>query len=214
MATRIRVVLADDHAIVLSGLRRLFEAEPDFDVVRCCPDGQAAMAAVVADTPDVLVLDLRMPEVTGLDVLRRLNESPTPCRTILLTASLDDEELVEAVRLGVRGIVLKESAPEALLECVRQVHRGGSCLEIETTTRGFGQALDRAAASRHAREVLTARERDIVAMVSQGLRNKVIAERLGITEGTVKIHLHNIYEKANVDGRLALAIWARERGLA
>ena len=162
---------------------------------------------------DVLVLDLRMPGLTGLGVLRKLSESKTPCRTVLLTATIGDNEVIEAVRLGAQGLVLKESPPETLLECVRKVNLGQEWFDQETLSRAFGKAVQREAATRETARILTPRELEIVNMVAQGLRNKAIAERLSITEGTVKIHLHNIYEKVKVDGRLELALWAQARGL-
>ena len=209
----IRLILADDHSIVLDGLRRLFESQPDFEVVRCCADGASALAAVRAEPIDVLVLDLRMPGLTGLDVLKAMAEDHVDCRTVLLTAALRDDEVVEAVRLGAMGVVLKESAPEALLECVRRVHLGEQWIDHETLSRAFGRVLLRESAAREAGKNLTPREIEIVRMIAQGLRNKVIAERLSISEGTVKIHLHNIYEKLGVDGRLALMLFAQEKGL-
>ena len=135
--TPIRLVLADDHAIVLHGLKRLFEGHPDFRVVECCVDGAGAVAAARDDTCDVLVLDLRMPGRTGLDVLKTLAAEKRRCRTILLTAAISDDDVVEAVRLGARGVVLKESSPETLLECVRRVYRGEQWIDRETMTRAL-----------------------------------------------------------------------------
>lgn len=209
----IRVILADDHAIVLSGLQRLFESQPDFIVVECCRDADQALAAVRARDADVLILDLRMPGRSGLEALRELGNAKPSCRTVLLTAAITDDEVIEAVRLGAQGIVLKESDPEALLECVRKVHLGHQWIDRETMSRAFGRAVQRETAAREAARILTPRETEIVQMVAQGLRNKAIGERLSISEGTVKIHLHNIYEKVNVDGRLELVLWAQEQGL-
>jgi DNA-binding NarL/FixJ family response regulator len=209
----IRVVLADDHAIVLSGLRRLFESDPGFAVVGACRSGEEAIAAVAGSDPDILVLDMRMPGMTGLDVLERLSESGARCRTVLLTAAMTDDEVLEAVNKGARGIVLKEASPETLLECVRRVNAGEQWLDRETMSRAFGRALRKQTAVKEAGRILTPRETEIVSMVAQGLRNKAIAERLSISEGTVKIHLHNIYEKVKVDGRLELVLWAQAKGL-
>lgn len=209
----IRVILADDHAIVLNGLQRLFDSQPDFTVVDCCRDADQALAAVRTRGADVLILDLRMPGRTGLDALRELRDSEPTCRTVLLTAAITDDEVIEAVRLGAQGIVLKESDPEALLECVRKVHLGLQWLDRETMSRAFGRAIQRERAAREASRILTPRETEIVQMVAQGLRNRAIGERLSISEGTVKIHLHNIYEKVKVDGRLELVLWAQEQGL-
>jgi DNA-binding NarL/FixJ family response regulator len=111
------------------------------------------------------------------------------------------------------GLVLKESSPEVLLECVRSVHRGEQWIERETVTRAFRTVLGRDASAHQAAETLTPREIEIVRMVAQGLRNKGIAERLSISEGTVKVHLHNIYEKFGVDGRLELVLSAQQKGL-
>lgn len=209
----IRVVLVDDHPIVLQGLQHLFARHADFEVAACCPDAETALAAVRADRPDVLVLDLRMPGLSGLDLLRTLASEGTPCRTVLLTAAITEEQVVEAVNLGAAGLVLKESAPETLLECVRRVHQGEQWIDRETVSSAVRTVLDRRTAKEPAPHTLTPREIEIVKMVAQGLRNRAIAERLSISEGTVKVHLHNIYEKFGVDGRLELLLAAQHKGL-
>jgi two-component system, NarL family, nitrate/nitrite response regulator NarL len=209
----IRIILVDDHPIVLQGLQHLFERHDDFEVVACCPDADTAVAAVRAERPDVLVLDLRMPGRDGLAVLRTLNDEKIPCRTVLLTAAITEDQVLEAVKLGAAGLVLKESAPEMLLACVRRVHQGEQWIDRETVTRAFRAVLDREAAAKEASQTLTPREIEIVKMVAQGLRNRAIAERLSISEGTVKVHLHNIYEKYGVDGRLELVLVAQQKGL-
>jgi DNA-binding NarL/FixJ family response regulator len=209
----IRITLADDHPIVLQGLQQLFERHADFEVVCCCTNGTAALDSVRTHRPDVLVLDLRMPEPSGLDVLRAIDAEKLECRTVLLTAAVSDDEVMEAVRHGARGLILKESPPEVLVDCVRRVYRGEQWLERETLTRAFRKVLERETAAREAADTLTPREIEIVRMVAQGLRNRAIAERLSISEGTVKVHLHNIYEKFAVDGRVELLLSARQKGL-
>jgi DNA-binding NarL/FixJ family response regulator len=209
----IRLVLVDDHPIVLQGLQQLFDRHDDFEVVTCCPDGATALEAVSKYQPDVLVMDLRMPGLNGLDVLRALSVKQSVTRIVLLTAIVRDSEVMDAVRLGVRGIVLKESSPDVLIDCVRRVHRGEQWIERETVTRALQRVLERESAEREAGETLTPREIEIVRMVSRGLRNKAIAERLSISEGTVKVHLHNVYEKLGVDGRLELVLCAQQKGL-
>jgi DNA-binding NarL/FixJ family response regulator len=209
----IRLVLADDHPIVLQGLQQLFGRHDDFEVVASCADGGAALAAVAEHQPDVLVIDLRMPGKSGLDVLRALSAAHSACHTVLLTAIVRDDEVMEAVKLGVRGIVLKESSPDVLIDCVRRVYRGEQWIERETVTRALQRALHRDSGDRDPGDSLTPREIEIVRMVAQGLRNKVIAERLSISEGTVKVHLHNVYEKLGVDGRLELVLSAQQKGL-
>jgi DNA-binding NarL/FixJ family response regulator len=209
----IRLVLVDDHPIVLQGLQQLFERHDDFEVMCCCADGAAALEAVEKYEPDVLVMDLRMPGLSGLDVLRALFAKQSRSRTVLLTAIVRDTEVMEAVKLGVRGIVLKDSSPDVLIECVRRVYRGEQWIERETVTRALQRVLDRESAEQEAGETLTPREIEIVRMVARGLRNKAIAERLSISEGTVKVHLHNVYEKLGVDGRLELVLCAQQKGL-
>jgi DNA-binding NarL/FixJ family response regulator len=208
----IRIVLADDHPIVLHGLQQLFERQADFDVVACCGDAAASLNAVIEHQPDVLILDLRMPEGGGIGVLRTISARRIQSQTVLLTAAIRDDEVLEAVKLGAKGLVLKESPPDRLLECVRRVAGGDSWFERDAMTRalrtvGNGGSIAGTAAA------LTPREIEMVRMVSQGLRNRVIAERLSISEGTVKVHLHNIYEKLGVDGRLALVLCAQQKGI-
>jgi two-component system, NarL family, nitrate/nitrite response regulator NarL len=211
MTLPIKLVLVDDHPIILHGLQRLFEREADFEVVRCCNGGNEALDAVRSAPPDVLVLDLKMADRHGLDVLRTLKAEGRACRTVILTAAMRDDEVAAALGLGVSGIVLKESPPSALVDCVRDVHRGlrridrAMLARAAPAGRGFGSA--------EGGGVLTPRETEIVRLVAQGLRNKELAQRLSITEGTVKIHLHNIYDKLGVDGRLELVLAAQQKGL-
>jgi DNA-binding NarL/FixJ family response regulator len=208
----IRLVLADDHPVVLDGLLRLFEQEADMTVVARCGDGEAALRAVREHRPDILVLDLRMPRLDGMGLLRCLAREGLGGPTVLLTADLGEDELLEAVRLGVRGVVLKEMAPDLLVRCVRTVHAGGQWLEQPVT----GRALERLVARETARpklQTLTPREVELVRLANNGLRNKEIAARLGLTEGTVKVHLHRVYEKLGVASRVELLNHVREQGI-
>jgi DNA-binding NarL/FixJ family response regulator len=205
----LRILLADDHPLVLDGLENLFRTEEGFEVVARCVNGQETLAAAHLHHPDVIILDLRMPELGGLEVLRRLGEDRLASRTVVLTAGMREREMVEAVRLGALGVVLKESAPGLLVECVRSVARGERYLQPRFLQRTVEQAENGPP-----EPSLTPRELDLVRMVARGLRNKEIAERLFITEGTVKVHLHNIYDKLSLDGRLALLRYAEDRGLA
>ncbi len=209
----IRLILADDHPIVLDGLVQLFRVEPDFEVLARCRDGEEALREVRAHRPDVLVLDVRMPRLDGLEVLRKVRQDELATRVVLLTAAVEEEQLVEALRLGVGGVVLKEMAPHLLIEAVREVHRGGSWLDKGSVSRIVTKLLHQDEGRKEAAQLLTPRELEIVHMVARGLRNRAIAEQLLISEGTVKIHLHNIYQKLAVDGRLELAVYAQAKGL-
>ena len=205
----LRVLLADDHPLVLDGLENLFRTEEGFEVVARCVNGRETLAAAREHRPDVIILDLRMPEISGLDVMRRLVEDRLGCRVVILTAGVHQIEMLEAVRLGALGVVLKESAPGLLVDCVRTVARG----EPYAQPRFLQRLLEQAEATAP-EPPLTPRELDLVRMVARGLRNREIAERLSITEGTVKVHLHNIYDKLRLNGRLALLRYAEDRGLA
>jgi len=207
----IRIILADDHPVVRRGLVQFFADVEDFDVVAECGDGEAALEAVRQQAPDVLIVDLRMPGVGGMEVLRRLRSETSAPAVILLAGNISDDEVVDAMRLGAKGVVLKEMAPKLLVQCIRKVAAGGVWLEKEAIGRALGKLLQ--VGDGRARAALTPREVEIVRMVAQGIANREVGERLFISEGTVKTHLHTIYEKLGVKGRVQLATYARENGL-
>jgi DNA-binding NarL/FixJ family response regulator len=209
----IKLVLADDHPLILDGLDDLFAAEPDFSVLARCRTGTDALEAVRKHQPDVLVLDFRMPGLAALDLLRVIAAAKIPTALTFYTAAINKTEMLEAVRLGVRGVVLKEMPPRLLVECVRTVHAGKYWLEKNVATEALETMLRHQAGARRVGELLTDREIDVVCAVATGLRNKTIADKLNISEGTVKVHLHKIYQKLELDGRHALALYARDQGL-
>lgn len=208
----VRIALADDHPIVLDGLAQLFRLEADFEVVACCRDGKQALETLRQQPVDVLVLDLKMPRTDGLAVLAAIRQESLAAKILVLTAAVDDDQLAQALHLGVSGIVLKEAAPQLLVQAVRTAHAGGIWLDS-----GFGRTLDklvrRGSTGLEAAKVLTRREIEIVRLAEGGLRNRAIGVRLSISEATVKIHFHNIYQKLKVSGRLELAAYARRNGL-
>ncbi|HEV8676341.1 MAG TPA: response regulator transcription factor [Methylomirabilota bacterium] len=208
----ISLLLADDHPLILQGLQNLFGREPDFTVVGQCRTGDEALDGLRRHWPDILLLDLRMPGTDGLAVLRQMKEEKMATRVVLLTAALDEEDVLEAMRLGVRGVVLKEMAPRLLVQCIRKVHAGGEWLETRSFSRALDKLLKREARPGDMATILTARELEIARMVARGLRNRDIAEKLSISEGTVKIHLHRTYEKLGVDGRLQLMLYVQKNG--
>jgi DNA-binding NarL/FixJ family response regulator len=210
----LRIVVADDHPFILDGLEQLFRGESDCEIVARATNGQETLAAVERYRPDVLVLDVRMPRGDGIEVLQALHTRDLPTRIVLLTASLDDARLLEAFRLGASGLVLKESAPRLLVQSVRQVASGEQSWNGKAIAGALRFVLQREQAVASLASSLTPREVEVTRMVAAGLRNKEIAARLGITEGTVKFHLHGIYEKLQIEGRYALMSFAREQGLA
>jgi two-component system nitrate/nitrite response regulator NarL len=177
------------------------------------PTAEAALRALEEFKPDVLVLDLAMPGRDGLWVMREAATRQVRARMVLLTAHIDEHQLLEAVKLDVAGVVLKEMAPRLLVECVRKVFAGEKWLETHSVTRAMDRMSRRESELQKLSQLLTPRELEIVRLAAEGLRNREIAERLSITEGTVKIHLHNIYEKLGVNGRSQLILQATRQGL-
>lgn len=218
---RIRIVIADDHPIVRDGIRRLLALESDIDVVGEAGDGRAVLDVVHETNPDVLLLDLRMPNLDGLGALETLQQTHKQTRVIILTASEDKNEFVQAMKLGCSGIVLKQTAPDLIVKSIRKVFAGEIWLDSHTTaavmrqfaTPGSEMAAASGSSKGRERSPLSTREREIVALVAQGYKNKEMAEKMFISEQTVKNHLHNIFDKLGVSDRLELALYAIHKGL-
>jgi DNA-binding NarL/FixJ family response regulator len=209
----IRLVLADDHPLILQALAQLFETEADFQVLACCVSVEETLQAVRQHRPDILLLDLYMPDTGGLTVLRKMKQEELPIRVVLLTGMVDEDEMLEAIHLGACGVVLKDTPPDLVLQCVRAVHTGAQWLERRSISQALEKLLQLEAKRRQIESGLTSREIEIVRLVDAGLRNKEIADRLSISEGTVKLHLHHIFQKLNVASRTELIRYARDNGL-
>lgn len=207
----IRILIADDHPIFREGLTRLLETEPDFQVVGEAADGAEALELVQALKPDILLLDLAMRHVPGLEALRELAKSPTPARTILLTAAIKKEQIVESLQLGARGVVLKESATELLFKSIRAVMAGQYWIGRERVSE-LVESLTRLTSPpgrvQQKNLGLTPRELEIVSTIVAGYTNKEIAKKFSLSEQTVKHHLTNIFDKLGVSNRLELAMFA------
>jgi DNA-binding NarL/FixJ family response regulator len=220
---KIRIVVADDHPIFRDGLCKLLALEEDFEVVAQAEDGRQVLEVLQQLEPDILLLDLKMPGLDGLATLQRLQAVKNKTRVIVLTASDDKNEFVQAMRLGTSGIVLKQTATELLIKSIRRVHAGEIWLDSHTTAAVIRQfvAADEpppqpapASPGRdRERSPLSLREREIVALVAQGFKNKEMAEKMFISEQTVKNHLHNIFDKLGVSDRLELALYAIHNNL-
>ncbi|MDQ8755890.1 response regulator transcription factor [Sphingosinicella sp. LHD-64] len=204
-----RILIADDHPIILSGVEAVLKDTP-YDIVGSARDGASALKLVDEKRPDILVLDERMPELSGIEVLRALRQRGDRRPVVLLTADLSDRKLLDAVELGVEGIVLKENAHSHLLSCLDEVARGGRWLEPGLVQQALDLKLRESMATPNSFSTLSPREGTIVALVAQGLRNRDIAAQLGLTEGTIKVYLNRIYEKLQVTNRTELAILVRE----
>jgi DNA-binding NarL/FixJ family response regulator len=203
----IRVLIAEDHAVVRSGLERLLATTPDIEVVAGAADGEQAVALAEEHRPDVVLMDLSMPNVDGIEATRRILEDGGDAQVVVLTSISDREKIEAALDAGAIGYLLKDAEPEDVIRGIRAAARGESPI-----------------APKAARELLTARgqrpelrlserELEVLGCVSQGLPNKLIAIRLAISEKTVKAHLTRVYQQIGVTDRTQAALWARERGL-
>jgi DNA-binding NarL/FixJ family response regulator len=221
---KIRIVVADDHPIFRDGLCRLLALEEDFEVVAQASDGRQVLDVLQQYEPDILLLDLKMPGLDGLATLQKLQASRNKTRVIVLTASDDKNEFVQAMKLGTSGIVLKQTATELLIKSIRKVHAGEIWLDSHTTAAVIRQFVANEEPTVSAppappmprdreRSPLSQREREIVALVAQGFKNKEMAEKMFISEQTVKNHLHNIFDKLGVSDRLELALYAIHNNL-
>lgn len=202
------VVVADDHPLMLDAVAGVFDGG-GFQVVARCRDGLEARTAILEAAPDLAVVDIHMPHLTGLQLLAQARAERWPTRILLLTAGLEPEPLVEAIRLKTDGLVMKGAAGDVLLRAAEAVIAGSQWIDKDAMEQVIGLLAEPAAEP----VALTPREADVVRCVARGRRNKEIARDLGISEGTVKMHLHNLYEKLSVSSRTELAILARERGL-
>jgi len=199
-----RVLLADDHPMIAAALDVLLRGS-DYELVGRARSGADALTQVQRHKPHLLLLDVNMPDGSGLDVLRQLRGVRRAPAVILLTAGMDDTQILTADKLGPDGMVLKTSDPALLLECMDQVRNGEKWVdpEIEERTRQVKERASRAPS-------LTPRERELIELVRRGMRNRDIAAQLGVTEGTVKVYLHAIFDKLGVDNRTELAMRASE----
>jgi DNA-binding NarL/FixJ family response regulator len=212
---RIRIVIADDHPIFRDGLRRLVEYEPSFELAGEASDGVDALEVIAKAKPDILLLDLNMPKLSGIDVLRKLSRARLAMKTIMLTAAIDQPQITEALRLGARGVVMKESATQMLVKSIQCVLDGQYWVGRDNVS-GLIAALQKADIPREAPAEtyhLTAREREVINAIVEGFTNKEIASRYKISERTVKHHLSNIFDKVGVSNRLELALFSVNHSL-
>ncbi len=195
------VVIADRHPVVLQGLTNVLTAESGFKVVACCSDGTDCIEAIRSLVPDIAILDISLPGLTGLEILAIANSESLPTRLVFFTASVEDRELIVSAAAGAYGVILKDVALEILVQSLREIADGQRLLPLPTVPREQGNVANR----ENVLTVLTDREREIMRLVSGGLSNKEIGRQLNITDGTIKQHLHHIYQKLEISNRTVLA---------
>jgi two-component system nitrate/nitrite response regulator NarL len=205
-----RLIIADDHPIILSGLEAVLRGTA-YEIIASLRDGSQVMECIARDRPDLLLLDVSMPRLGGVEVLRTLRSRGDTLPVVLLTAALDNADLLESVRLGVDGIVLKEGAHSQLVQCLDTVLNGGRWIEPVLMQRAVAMTMAGSEEEDRLAE-LNAREKAITGLVAQGMRNRDIASQLGMNEGTVKVYLHRIYRKLGVSNRTELAIHVGRAG--
>ena len=211
MAEPIRVLVVDDHAVVRAGLRGLLELQDGIEVVGDAENGASGVEAAARLSPDVILMDLVMPELDGVSAMRELRKRLPEARVIVLTSFLDDDKLLPALRAGAAGYLLKNAEPQEVVRAVRTAHAGGTLLDpvvaarlVETlATDERGDPIER----------LTPREREVLVLIARGYANKRIALELGLAEKTVKTHVGHVLAKLGVSDRTQAAVWAVRAGL-
>ncbi len=202
---RIRVLVVDDHALVRSGLEQLFATTDDIELVGTACNGNEAIQRVEELRPDVVLMDLSMPELDGVEATRRISMTHPASHVLVLTSFSDQTRILDALGAGADGYLLKHSDPDDIAEAIRTVHAGGSPLDPKAA-----RMLLESRRARQAVPQLTDREREVLQLVRSGLANKQIARRLGIAERTVKAHLTSVFQRLGVTDRTQAALWASE----
>lgn len=211
--TDIRILIVDDHAVVRQGVRALLETEPGIEIVGEARDGVEALAKIRDLEPDIVLLDLVMPRMEGLDVIRRVAADGLKSRILVLTSFATDDKVFPAIKAGALGYLLKDSGPRELLDAIYQVHRGESSLS-PSIARKLVLELSRPAQQPLTTDPLTPREVEVLQVIARGLSNQEIADELFVSEATVRTHVSNILSKLHLASRTQAALYALREGLA
>lgn len=207
-STPVQIIIVDDHAVVRQGLRMMLDAQPDITVIAEAPDGQTAVNLARSLHPDLILLDLLMPEMDGIETIQHLREAGVESKILVLTSSLEDEAIKQALKAGAQGYLLKASRSTELVRAIQRVIAGEEVLDPAAA-----QALIRQVRSDDPLETLTGRERDVFDLLARGQTNSDIAASLHISEVTVRTHIMNIFDKLDVRDRTQIMIYALKRGL-
>jgi NarL family two-component system response regulator LiaR len=208
----ITVLIVDDHGIVRKGTQALLAEIGDIEVVGEADNGEMALSQAEALQPDVILMDLMMPKMNGIEAIRRITDSQPNCKIIALTSFATDDKILPAIRAGALGYFLKDSPPEGLVKAIRQVHRGEPALPPEIARKVL-QEFSRAQAETPRLETLTERETEVLKLVAQGLRDQDIAQQLSVSEVTVRTHVSNILQKLHLNNRVQATLYALRQGI-
>ena len=209
----ITLIAADAHPIYLLGLKQLISTQSNLELLACCSSAEKVHAALERQEPDILLLDLHLEDCDGMQLIRDLKYKGSEQKVIILTKELNNEQAVDALRLEVQGMVLKNMPMHLLIQCINKVAAGGQWLEKNSLGQAFEMMLFREAGMRRLATILTDRETEVMCLVAQGFTNRKIAEELILKEGTVKIHVHNIYGKLGIKNRVDLTLYAQKKGM-
>lgn len=209
----IKLVAADPHPLSILGLEQILKSEPEIELVAGCSTADQTMQELWKHKPELFLLDFNLPDRNGLDLIKELKNSSLDVKVVIFTAALDEEQTIDALRFGVKGVVLKDMPSHLLVQCLQKVASGGIWMEKESIGSAFEKMLHREAGMRRLATILTARETEVMRAVASGMSNQQIAEKLIVSEGTVKIHVHNIYRKLGINNRVDLTLYAQKRGL-
>lgn len=213
MSEEIRILTADDHAVVREGLRALIETESGMALVGEAADGVEAVRKARALEPDVVLLDLVMPRKTGIEAIEEIKKTMPSTRVLVLTSFAEDDKVFPAIKAGAHGYLLKDTSPDELLRAIREVYRGEPSMH-PTIARKLMLELQRSSELPPTEEPLTEREVEVLSLVAQGLTNQEIADRLYVSERTVRTHVSNILSKLHLANRTQAALYALRKGLA
>ncbi|MTI68806.1 MAG: response regulator transcription factor [Firmicutes bacterium] len=212
---KIKVLIADDHSLMRQGLKQILELEDKIDVIGQASDGKEALNKTISMKPDVILLDINMPEITGIEVLRRLKDIGTDSKIIMLTIHDDREYLYETVNIGADGYVLKDSDSDTLIKAIKDVNEGETYIQPNLASllvRKYSTKEDNKK-EKTKKDLLTRREYEVIGLIAEGMNNREIAEKLFISEKTVKNHVSNIFKKIQVSDRVQAAIFAYKNNI-
>ncbi|NIQ10216.1 MAG: response regulator transcription factor [Gammaproteobacteria bacterium] len=207
------IVAADSHPLSLMGVSELLKTVSDLELMASCETAEDTLHKVWELKPDILLIDIDLPDRKGLELINELRNTSLDLKIVILTASMDEEQTIDALKYGVKGVVLKNMPVHLLVQCLQKVATGGLWMEKESIGQAFEKMLQREAGMRRLTTILTSREIEVMKQVAGGLSNQQIADKLIVQEGTVKIHIHNIYRKLGIKNRVDLTLYAQKRGL-